>query len=136
MRRQTMKHFNIAVIPGDGIGREVVAEGVKILKAIEKRDSEISFSFTEFPRGCEYYLKQGKMMDEDGIDQLKSFDAIYLGAVGYAGVPDHISLRDLLIKIRREFDQYFNLRPVTLLDTSLTPLNSKSQKDIDIIVIR
>jgi len=131
-----MKHFNIAVIPGDGIGREVVAEGVKILKAIEKRDSEISFSFTEFPWGCEYYLKQGKMMDEDGIDQLKSFDAIYLGAVGYPGVPDHISLRDLLIKIRREFDQYVNLRPVTLLNPSLTPLKEKTEKDIDFLVIR
>src|SRR5690625_2426428 len=131
-----MKHFDIAVIPGDGIGREVVAEGVKILKAIEKRDSEISFSFTEFPWGCEYYLKQGKMMDEDGIDQLKSFDAIYLGAVGYPGVPDHISLRDLLIKIRREFDQYVNLRPVTLLNPSLTPLKEKTEKDIDFLVIR
>src|SRR5690625_3662391 len=131
-----MKHFNIAVIPGDGIGREVVAEGVKILKAIEKRDSEISFAFTEFTWGCEYYLKQGKMMDEDGIDQLKSFDAIYLGAVGYPGVPDHISLRDLLIKIRREFDQYVNLRPVTLLNESLTPLKNKTIKDIDFLVIR
>ena len=131
-----MKHFNIAVIPGDGIGREVVAEGVKILKAIEKRDSEISFAFTEFTWGCEYYLKQGKMMDEDGIDQLKSFDAIYLGAVGYPGVPDHISLRDLLIKIRREFDQYVNLRPVTLLNPSLTPLKEKTEKDIDFLVIR
>ena len=131
-----MKHFNIAVIPGDGIGREVVAEGVKILKAIEKRDSEISFSFTEFPWGCEYYLKHGKMIDEDGIDQLLSFDAIYLGAVGYPGVPDHISLRDLLIKIRREFDQYVNLRPVTLLNPSLTPLKEKTEKDIDFLVIR
>jgi len=131
-----MKHFNIAVIPGDGIGREVVAEGIKILKAIEKRDSDISYSFTEFPWGCEYYLKHGIMIDEDGIDQLKSFDAIYLGAVGYPGVPDHISLRDLLIRIRREFDQYVNLRPVTLLDPSLTPLKSKSEKDIDFLVIR
>src|SRR5690625_6789475 len=111
MRRQTMKHFNIAVIPGDGIGREVVAEGIKILKAIEKRDSDISYSFTEFPWGCEYYLKHGIMIDEDGIDQLKSFDAMYLGAVGYQWVPDHISLRDLLIRIRRECDQYVNLCP-------------------------
>src|SRR5690625_7726802 len=117
-----MKHFNIAVIPGDGIGREVVAEGVKVLKAIEKRDSEISFSFTEFPWGCEYYLKHGKMMDEDGIDQLKSFDAIYLGAVGYPGVPDHISLRDLLIKIRREFDKSVDLRTVIILDLFLITL--------------
>src|SRR5690625_7432326 len=108
-----MKHFNIAVIPGDGIGREVVEEGIKILKAIEKRDSENSFSFTEFPWGCEYYLKHGIMMDEDGIDQLKSFDAIYLGAVGYLGVPDDMSLRVLLINICGWFDTDANLRPVT-----------------------
>lgn len=131
-----MKHFNIALIPGDGIGAEVVAEGVKVLKAIEKIDSEISFSFTSFPWGCEYYLEYGKMMDEDGIDQLKAFDAIYLGAVGYPGVPDHVSLRDLLIRIRREFDQYVNLRPITLLDPALTPLKSKTEQDIDFLVIR
>src|SRR5699024_12373498 len=76
------------------------------------------------------------MMDEDCIDQLKSFDAIYLGAVGYPGVPDHISLRDLLIKIRREFDQYVNLSPVTLLNPSLTPLKEKTEKEIDFLVIR
>src|SRR5690625_264601 len=128
-----MKHFNIAVIPGDGIGREVVAEGIKILKAIEKRDSEISFSFTEFPWGCEYYLKHGKMMDENGIEQLRNMDAIYLGAVGYPGVPDHISLWDLLLKIRKSFHQYVNLRPVQLLDDSLTPLKGKKEKDIDML---
>ncbi|MFD2761107.1 tartrate dehydrogenase [Lentibacillus juripiscarius] len=131
-----MKHLSIALIPGDGIGPEVVAEGVKILRTIEELDPELSFSFTEFPWGCEYYLKQGKMMDADGIDQLQNFDAIYLGAVGYPGVPDHISLRDLLIKIRRSFDQYVNLRPVSLLDPSFTPLKDKSDKDIDMLVIR
>ncbi len=131
-----MKHFNIAVIPGDGIGREVVKEGIKVLKAIEKADASLAFSFTEFPWGCEYYLKHGKMMDADGIDQLKSFDAIYLGAVGYPDVPDHVSLRDLLIKIRREFDQYVNLRPVTLLHPDLTPLKEKTEKEIDFLVVR
>ncbi len=136
MGEEKMKQFNIALIPGDGIGSEVVAEGVKVLKAIEKADSNIAFSFTEFPWGCEYYLKYGKMMDEDGIDQLKNYDAIYLGAVGYPRVPDHISLRDLLIKIRKEFDQYVNLRPVTLLNPTLTPLKSKAERDIDFLVIR
>lgn len=131
-----MKQFDIAVIPGDGIGREVVDEGLKVLKAIEKRDPRISLSFTEYPWGCAYYLRHGKMMDEDGVEQLQEFDAIYLGAVGYPGVPDHISLRDLLIKIRREFDQYVNLRPVTLLNPSLTPLKGKVEKDIDFLVIR
>ncbi|WP_188454236.1 tartrate dehydrogenase [Virgibacillus oceani] len=131
-----MKTFNIALIPGDGIGPEVVAEGVKVLKAIEKLDSSISFTFTMFPWGCEYYIDNGKMMDDDGIDKLKTFDAIYLGAVGYPGVPDHISLWDLLLRIRKEFDQYVNLRPVTLLNQSLTPLKSKMEKDIDFLVIR
>ncbi|GKV68831.1 putative tartrate dehydrogenase/decarboxylase [Sporosarcina sp. NCCP-2716] len=131
-----MKTFNIAVIPGDGIGPEVVAEGVKVLKAIERMDPGLSFSFTEFPWGCEYYLEHGRMMAEDGIEQLKAFDAIYLGAVGYPGVPDHISLWDLLLTIRKEFDQYVNLRPVTLLDPELTPLKWKSREDIDFLVIR
>lgn len=131
-----MKNFNIALIPGDGIGPEVVAEGVKVLKAIEKIDTDISFSFTTFPWGCEYYLEHGKMMADDGIERLKEFDAIYLGAVGAPGVPDHISLWDLLLRIRKEFDQYVNLRPITLLDPSLTPLKSKTEKDIDMLVIR
>jgi len=131
-----MKSFQIALIPGDGIGPEVIAEGVKVLKAIEKIDSNISFSFTEFPWGCEYYLKHGKMMDENGIETLKNYDAIYLGAVGYPGVPDHISLRDLLLKIRRSFDQYVNLRPVKLLHPSLTPLKGKTENEIDMLVIR
>ena len=131
-----MKHFNIALIPGDGIGPEVVAEGVKVLKAIEEADKNISFTFKEFPWGCEYYLKNGKMMDNDALEILKDYDAIYLGAVGYPGVPDHISLRDLLIKIRKGFDQYVNLRPVELLHPDLTPLKDKNEKDIDMLVIR
>ncbi|MBP1970101.1 tartrate dehydrogenase/decarboxylase/D-malate dehydrogenase [Virgibacillus natechei] len=131
-----MKNFNIALIPGDGIGSEVVSEGVKILKEIEEMDAAISFSFAEFPWGCEYYLEHGKMMADDGIEQLQPFDAIYLGAVGYPGVPDHISLRELLLQIRKGFDQYVNLRPITLLNPSLTPLKSKTEKDVDFLVIR
>lgn len=131
-----MKTFTIALIPGDGIGPEVVAEGVKVLRAIEKLDPSISFSLTEFPWGCEHYLKHGQMMADDGIEQLRNFDAIYLGAVGYPGVPDHISLWDLLLRIRKEFDQYVNLRPITLLNPALTPLKGKTTKDIDFLVIR
>ena len=130
------KTFNIAVIPGDGIGTEVVAEGVKILKQIEKLDSSIKFDFTHFPWGCEYYLETGKMMDEDGLDRLKGFDAIYLGAVGYPTVPDHLSLRELLLKIRVGFDQYVNLRPVKLLNGAPCPLKDKGPKDIDFVFIR
>lgn len=131
-----MKHWKIALIPGDGIGPEVVAEGVKVLKKIEELDPGLSFSFTEYPWGCEYYLDNGKMMADDGIDQLKEFDAIYLGAVGYPGVPDHISLWDLLLKIRKEFDQYVNIRPIKLLNPELTPLKNKGEKEIDFLVIR
>lgn len=131
-----MKTFNIALIPGDGIGPEVVSEGVKVLKTIEEIDPSLAFTFTEFPWGCQYYLQHGKMMADDGIDQLKEFDAIYLGAVGYPGVPDHISLWDLLLRIRKEFDQYVNIRPITLLNPSLTPLKNKTVKDIDFLVIR
>ncbi|MEC5423252.1 tartrate dehydrogenase [Virgibacillus sp. C22-A2] len=131
-----MKKKKIALIPGDGIGPEVISEGVKVLKAIEQVDANLSFEFTEYPWGCEYYLEHGKMMDENGLDQLKDTDAIYLGAVGYPGVPDHISLWDLLLKIRKGFDQYVNLRPVTLLNPSLTPLKNKTEKEIDFLVIR
>ena len=89
----------IAIIRGDGIGPEVIAEGVKVLDAIAPIDGSFCFDFTYFPWGCEYYKKTGKMMDDDGIEQLKKFDAIFLGAVGAPGVPDHISLWDLLLVI-------------------------------------
>ncbi|HEX6594220.1 MAG TPA: tartrate dehydrogenase [Bacillota bacterium] len=131
-----MKKISIACIPGDGIGPEVTAEGVKVLRAIEDMDERLSFTLTAFPWGCEYYLKHGEMMADDGIEQLQSFDAIYLGAVGYPGVPDHISLWELLLKIRQAFHQYVNLRPITLLNPSLTPLKQKTEKDIDMLVIR
>jgi len=131
-----MKEWKIALVPGDGIGPEVVAEGVKVLQAIEKLDETLSFEFERFPWGCEYYLEHQKMMADDGIEQLENFDAIYLGAVGYPGVPDHISLWNLLLKIRKGFDQYVNLRPVRLLNEELTPIKSKSEKDIDFLVIR
>ena len=103
-----MNNHKIAVIAGDGIGPEVIAEGVKVLQHIASLDENINFEFEHFPWGCEYYLKNGKMMPDDGIEILSKFDAIYLGAVGYPGVPDHISLWDLLLKIRHEFDQYVN----------------------------
>lgn len=131
-----MNHWKIALIPGDGIGPEVVSQGVNVLKAIEELDPRLSFSFKEFPWSCEYYVKNGKMMDDDGLEQLKEFDAIYLGAVGYPGVPDHISLWDLLLKIRKGFDQYVNIRPIKLLHPELTPLKEKGEKEIDFLVIR
>lgn len=126
----------IAVIGGDGIGPEVVNEGIKVLKKIESLDENINFDFEFFPWGCDYYLEQGKMMPENGIDILKSFDAIFLGAVGAKEVPDNISLWQLLLKIRQEFKQNINLRPIQLLDGAPCPLKGKTKEDIDMIVVR
>ena len=131
-----MKNYKVAVIAGDGIGPEVLAEGIKVLKAIAKMDGKFKVEFTDFPWGCQYYLKHGKMMDEDGLEKLKDFDAIYLGAVGYPGVPDNISLGGLLLQIRRGFDQYINLRPVKLLKGAPCPLTGVKVGDIDMTVVR
>ena len=117
-----MKKYRIAVIPGDGVGPEVLTEGMKVLKRVSELDPTFQYEETWFPWGCEYYLKTGRMMPENGIEILKEYDAIYLGAVGYPGVPDHISLWDLLLTIRKNFDQYVNLRPVKLLKGAPCPL--------------
>ncbi|CAM3843950.1 D-malate dehydrogenase [decarboxylating] [Vibrio aerogenes CECT 7868] len=130
-----MKTFNIAVIPGDGIGKEVIPEGIRVLEAAAARH-DISFNWTEFDWSCETYQQKGYMMPEDGLEQLKAFDAIYLGAVGFPGVPDHISLWGLLLPIRRSFDQYVNLRPVRLFDGVPCPLAGKKTGDIDFYVVR
>ncbi len=131
-----METYKIAVIGGDGIGPEVCAEGVKVMNAIADLDGRFAFEFEEFPWGCEYYLENGKMMPDDAIDTLSHFDAIYLGAVGYPGVPDHISLWDILLKIRKGFDQYINLRPVKLLKGAPCPLKDVTRDQIDMMVIR
>lgn len=131
-----MKKFKVAVIAGDGIGPEVINEGVKVLNKVAELDSGFQFDFTYFPWGCEFYAKNGKMMDDNGIEQLKEFDAIYLGAVGFPGVPDHISLWDLLLKIRKSFDQYVNIRPVKLLKGAQLPLVDVKREDINMLFIR
>ncbi len=131
-----MKNYQIASIPGDGIGPEVVREGIKVLNAVAALDGNFRFSWTEFPWGCEYYLSHGKMMEEDGIEKLKPYDAIYLGAVGAPGVPDHISLWGLLLAIRKNFDQYINLRPVKLLHGAPCPLKNVTPDDINMTFIR
>jgi tartrate dehydrogenase/decarboxylase / D-malate dehydrogenase len=128
-------NYKIAVIPGDGIGKEVTSSGVSALKLAGEIHGGFSFEFTEFPWGCEYYQKTGKMMDDDGIDQLKNFDAIFLGAVGMPKVvPDHVSLWGLLIKIRRELEQYINLRPVKQMRGIRSPLANPN--GFDIVVVR
>ena len=127
--------MKIAVIPGDGIGKEVMPEGLRILEAAGKKH-HIDFQWTEFDWSCETYLKTGRMMPEDGIEQLRAFDAIYLGAVGFPTVADHVSLWGLLIPIRRAFDQYINLRPVRLFEGVPCPLVGKNAGDVDFYVVR
>ncbi|MBU8731178.1 tartrate dehydrogenase [Cytobacillus oceanisediminis] len=131
-----MKIYKVAVIAGDGIGPEVIGEGIKVLNKVAAMDSGFRFNFTYFPWGCEFYAKHGKMMDENGMEELKKFDAIYLGAVGFPGVPDHISLWDLLLRIRKEFDQYVNIRPVHLLKGAKTSLVDVKREDINMLFIR
>src|SRR6266850_2721414 len=130
-----MSTFKIAVIPGDGIGHEVVPEGLRALEAAGRKFG-LSFEMTHFDWSCENYAKTGRMMPEDGLEQLKKFDSILLGAVGYPGVADHVSLWGLLIPIRRGFDQYVNLRPVRLFKGVQTPLANRSPSEIDFVVIR
>jgi tartrate dehydrogenase/decarboxylase / D-malate dehydrogenase len=125
--------YKVAVIEGDGIGREVVPEGIRVLEGAGRR-YDLDFSWTHFDWSCERYRKTGQMMPEDGLQQLRSFDAIYLGAVGYPGVPDHVSLWGLLIPIRRTFQQFVNLRPVRLLRGIDSPL--KGAHSIDLYIVR
>jgi len=130
-----LSKYCIAVIEGDGIGREVVPEGIRVLEAVGRR-FDIDFSWQHFNWSCESYPKTGRMMPDDGLVQLRPFDAIYLGAVGYPGVPDHVSLWGLLIPIRRAFQQYVNLRPARLLRGINSPLKSADHERIDFCIVR
>src|SRR5665647_2438506 len=130
------KVYKIAVIPGDGVGPEVTDQGQCVLEHIAKLDGSFSFEFETFPWGCDYYKKTGKMMADDGLDILKEFDAIILGAVGSPGVPDHISLHGLLLAIRQGFDQYVNLRPVKLLKGAPCPILGVKREDVDMVFVR
>jgi len=127
----------IAVIPGDGIGKEVMPEGLRVVQAAATR-FDIALEFTHFDWAhCDYYQQHGKMMPDDWFEQLKGFDAIYFGAVGWPEtVPDHISLWGSLLKFRRDFDQYVNLRPVRLMPGVPCPLANKRAGDIDFYVVR
>jgi tartrate dehydrogenase/decarboxylase / D-malate dehydrogenase len=130
-----MKTFHIAVIPGDGIGKEVVPQGIRVLEAAGERFG-FRFNWHNFDWSCETYIKAGKMMPDDGLRQLRPYDAIFLGAVGHPSVPDHVSLWGLLIPIRRGFRQYANLRPVRLLDGIETPLKNWKPGQIDFCIVR
>ena len=130
------KEIRVAVIPGDGIGREVVPAGQRVLDTVAKIHGGFRFAYETFPWSCAYYMEHGRMMPEDGLKIISQFDTIFLGAVGFPGVPDHISLWGLLIPIRKGFEQYINLRPVKLLPNVKSPLANRAPGDIDFFVIR
>jgi len=130
-----MDAYRIALVPGDGIGKEVVPEGCRVLEKVGAR-FDIAFRWEEKDWSCERYARTGSMMPEDGLDQLAGTDAIYLGAVGWPTVKDHVSLWGLLIPIRRRFDQFVNLRPVRLFAGVPCPLVGRLPGDIDMLIVR
>ncbi len=125
----------IAVIAGDGIGQEVIPPGIDVVKKAAAACGA-KIEFTEFPWGCDFYLKHGRMMPEDGFDRLQAFDAIYLGAIGDPSVPDHVAVWQLILPLRQRFDQYVNLRPMRLVDGVTTPLANRKAADIDMVCVR
>jgi 3-isopropylmalate dehydrogenase len=129
------KEHTIALIPGDGTGPEVVAEGIKVLGVLSHRYG-IRFKFSPYPLGGEHYLKTGELLPDRVINELKEMDAIYLGAIGHPGVRPGILEREILLRLRFELDLYINLRPVTLLPGVFTPLKGKGPEDIDFVVVR
>ena len=132
-----MKNYKIATIAGDGIGKEVMPESIKVLKETAKKH-QFNIQFNEFDfASCDYYEKNGKMLPDDWKEKISDHDAIYFGAVGDPSkVPDHISLWGSLLKFRREFDQYINLRPVKLFNGVPCPLANKNPGDIDMLIVR
>ena len=129
----TLHH--IATIPGDGIGKEVVPEAIRVLDHVGK-SFDFAFEWNEFPWGCEYYLQTGEMMPGDGLDQLRKSEAIFLGAVGAPGVADHVSLWGLLIPIRRTFHQYVNIRPIRSFSGVSSPLRPDLAANVDLVIVR
>ena len=130
-----MAHYKIASIPGDGIGKEVLPEAIRVLEKVGSR-FDISFEWQNFDWSCETYAKTGQMMPDDGAEQLSAYDAIFLGAVGFPGVADHVSLWGLLIPLRRAFRQYVNLRPIKLFKGVTSPLAGREAGDIDFTIVR
>jgi tartrate dehydrogenase/decarboxylase / D-malate dehydrogenase len=130
-----MRKHKIAVIAGDGIGQEVIPCGMEIMRVAAAADG-FQIEFIEFPWGCDFYLREKRMMPRDGLDQLRQFDAIYLGAIGAPTVPDHISVWELILPIRQRFEQYVNLRPMRLLGGAVSPLAGRGPADIDMICVR
>lgn len=133
---ENKQHFKLAVIPGDGIGEEVIQEGLRVVDHLSKTSNKFTFESDYFPWGCEYYLEHGKMMDEDGLERIKNHDAIYFGAVGYPTVPDHISLWGLRLAICQGFDQWANIRPVEFLPGVEGKLNHPHKEKLNWVLVR
>ena len=130
-----ISRYRIGLIAGDGIGTEVMPEALRVLEAVGSRFG-LEFDYTEFDWSCERFNKTGAMMDDDGIEQVKELDTILLGAVGAPGVPDHVSLWNLLIPLRRELQLYANVRPVRLMPGTASPLAGRGPEDIDMVIVR
>jgi tartrate dehydrogenase/decarboxylase/D-malate dehydrogenase len=131
-----MKSYKIAAIPGDGIGAEVVAAGVEVLHAIARRDGNVAFAVDRFDWGGEYYKKHGRMMPENGRDQIRRHDAILFGSAGHPDIPDHITLWGLRLAICQPFDQYANVRPTRILPGITSPLRNVTDKELDWVIVR
>ncbi len=131
-----MARHRVALLPGDGIGTEVVAEGVRVLKTLSRLERGLGFEFTRYPWGSDFYHKTGRMAPENYLDKLAKHDTILLGAVGRPDIPDHITLQQLLLPIRRTFDLYINLRPIILYEGLESPLKGYKPGDIDILFFR
>ena len=131
-----MPEYNLAVIAGDGIGPEVIAEGRKALDAIASQREGLSFRVTEFPWGSDYYRETGRMMPEDGLERLSSCDAVLFGAVGDPELPDHVTLQGLLLPMRRGFDQAICVRPAVLYPGVESPIAGKGAGDVDMVIFR
>jgi tartrate dehydrogenase/decarboxylase / D-malate dehydrogenase len=133
----SVRQFELAVVPGDGVGKEVVAAGREVLDALAADSGgELAFEWTQFDWGSDYYVRTGRMMAEDGLAQLRDFDAIYFGAVGWPTVPDHVSLWGLRLAICQGFDQWANVRPIRFLPGVTSPLRKADHTDLDWVVVR
>ena len=131
-----MAEYNLAVIAGDGIGPEVISEGRKVLDAVATQTDGLSFRAVEYPWGSDYYRETGRMMPEDGLEQLSSSDAVLFGAVGDPNIPDHVTLQGLLLPMRRAFDQAICVRPAVLFPGVESPIAGKAAGDVDMVIFR
>jgi tartrate dehydrogenase/decarboxylase / D-malate dehydrogenase len=131
-----MRHYRIAAIPADGIGKEVIAAGLTVLETLQAKDGGFRLAVEHFPWGSDYYRKHGRFMDEDGLDRLRTVDAIFFGAVGDPGIPDHVTLWGLRLPICQGFDQYANVRPARVLPGITPPLRNCAPGDLDWVIVR